>query len=302
MKIPFKINLLAGITLLTVTCLSMFSFNAKAQDAAETKAPETLTYVRNTFGGNYIIDNQTVMVPKAKSWEFVIQHRFGTINNGYDDFLGIYGAANMRLGFTLTPINNLQVGFGFTKNQMLWDGNAKWAIMKQTTSGIRALSMTYFANFACSTLPKAGNFAQDIDRYSYFHQLIIARKISSKLSLQVAPSISYFNNVPRVVDYPDTVPALKNMHLALSAAGRYSLTDEMTLIVNYDQPLTQHTVGNPKPNVSFGFEFGTSGHTFQLFMGNYQGLVPQYNNVFNQNDFSTSRYCIGFNLTRRWYY
>src|ERR1035437_1566410 len=50
---------------------------------------------KNTFRGNLIIDNQTVMVPVKKTFEFTIQHRFGTIVNEYSDFFGLFAPANI---------------------------------------------------------------------------------------------------------------------------------------------------------------------------------------------------------------
>ena len=44
----------------------------------------------------------------------------------------------------------------------------------------------------------------------------------------------------------------------------------------------------------------TSSHAFQVFMGNYNAIVPQYNNKFNQNDFRDWQFVIGFNITRLW--
>lgn len=57
-----------------------------AQDA-ETIPAESMP-VKNTFSSIFIIDNQTVMVPYKGTLEFDIQHRFGLIENGYEDFWG----------------------------------------------------------------------------------------------------------------------------------------------------------------------------------------------------------------------
>ena len=93
---------------------------------------------------------------------------------------------------------------------------------------------------------------------------------------------------------------MKNGHLAISVAGRYKVTQKTAIIVGYDQPLTQHTTNNPHPNISFGLETTTSSHAFQVFAGNYYGIVPQSNNVFNQNDYTKGQFLIGFNMTRLW--
>ena len=93
---------------------------------------------------------------------------------------------------------------------------------------------------------------------------------------------------------------MKNGHLAISVLGRYKITGKSAIIVNYDQPLTQHTTNNPHPNIAFGLETTTSSHAFQVFAGNYYSLVPQSNNMFNQNDYTKGQFLIGFNMTRLW--
>ena len=85
-----------------------------------------LQRVGNTFESVWMIDNQTVLVPLRRTFEFDIQHRFGTVVNGYSDFWGIYAPSNIRIGFGYTPISNLMVGFGFTKDRLLWDVNWKY--------------------------------------------------------------------------------------------------------------------------------------------------------------------------------
>lgn len=263
----------------------------------------TIARVKNTFGGSLIIDNQTVMVPAKKTFEFTIQHRFGTIINGYSDFYGLFAPANIRLGWNYTPINNLQLGIGICKEKMQWDGNVKYAITKQAVSHGCPISVTYFGDVSVSTMSKKENFVSDADRISYFNQLIFARKITSKISVQVSPSLSYFNNVEGYLDsLGEIMPKMKNSHLAIAFMGKYQFTDGFGVIANYDQPLTEHPMNNPHPNMSLGIEFGTTGHSFQLFIGNYQSIIPQENNVHNQNDYLQSRYLIGFNVTRKWYH
>lgn len=178
--------------LVTGLWLMAFSNQSHAQDSTKTGK---IARVNNTFGGNMIIDNQTVMVPVKKTFEFTIQHRFGTINNGYSDLFGLFSGANVRFGWNYTPIDNLQLGIGICEDKMQWDGNVKYALSKQAVSHGCPVSVTYFGNMAVSSLPKKGNFVSDGDRISYFNQLIIARKITKQFSLQVAPSLSYFNNV-----------------------------------------------------------------------------------------------------------
>ena len=93
-----------------------------------------LQRVGNTFESIWLIDNQTTHVPLRKTFEFDIQHRFGTVLNGYEDLFGLYAPSNIRIGFGYTPINNLMLSAGFTKFNLLWDFTAKYAILKEIFS------------------------------------------------------------------------------------------------------------------------------------------------------------------------
>jgi hypothetical protein len=274
-----------------------------AQDEMVSETEDTtkdLRPVKNTFEGMWIIDNQTVMVPIKGSFEFAIQHRFGTIENGYDDFWGLFAPSNIRLGFGYSPVEKLMVGFGFTKYKITWDFNAKYALLKQARKGGSPVSLTYYGNVAIDTRDKE-NFVNASDRYSFFNQLILARKISDKLSVQVSPSWSHYNAVEGYYDENEDVQGkMENDHIAIAVSGRYKVSNAMSIIANYDQPITQHYTNNPNPNISFGLEIGTSSHTFQIFAGNYYNIVPQANNMFNSNNYEDGEFLIGFNITRLW--
>ena len=123
---------------------------------------------------------------------------------------------------------------------------------------------------------------------SFFNQLIIARKITNKFSVQVAPSVSHQNSVNGYYTKNDSTgkeifKEMKFDHFAIAVSARYKLTNVTSFMINYDQPLTKHATHNPNPNLSFGFEFNTSAHSFQLFLGNYSLLNPQRNNLYNTN-------------------
>ena len=277
-----------------------------AQDSAKMVKDSVVklkSFVKNTFEGNFLIDNQSVMVPIKGTFEFDIQHRFGTVNNGISDLYGVFSGATMRLGFSYVPIKNLQVGFGACNDRMQIDGNVKYALLRQTKDESIPVSITFFGNIVMDTRKKDATtlFVTTGDRLSFFDQVIIARKISDKLSIQVSPSISHFNNVPAYTDASGKILAqMKNDHFAIAFGGRYKITPKTAIIANYDQPLTQHPMDNPHPNISFGLEMSTSGHTFQVFAGNYSYILPQNNNMYNQNDYTKGQFLIGFNITRLW--
>lgn len=147
------------------------------------------------------------------------------------------------------------------------------------------------------------NFRYFSDRLMFFNQLLIARKINKKLSIQVAPNHTHVNFVEGYFSAPGKVSrAMYNDHFAVALSGRYKLKEAMGLMFNYDQPITKHKSNNPNPNLSFGLELTTSAHAFQIFIGNYSYITPQRNNYFNHNNFEKKQFLIGFNITRLWNY
>ena len=288
---------LKGIFLLCCFLLPGLSLMAQEDEQPPADKP-----VRATFNSAWLIDNQSVMVPIKGTLEFDILHRFGTIGNGYEDLFGFYASSNMKMGFTYAPINNLSVGFGLTKRKHLLDFNAKYALLKQMKSGSIPVSVTYYGNMAIDTRKQKAReeVYHSSDRYSYFHQLIVARKFSPALSLQLAGSLSHYN----IID-----EGMKHDHYAISAGGKIKITETLNGIFNIDQPITKHTVNNPNPNISLGIEVATSAHAFQIFIGNYSAIIPQENNMFNRNNYNPDEgesfgdnVLIGFNITRLWNY
>lgn len=322
--------LLASSLLLLPQFLTAQDSTVAVEEAAVPSKPKP---VKNTFQSVWIIDNQTVMVPVKKTFEMDIQHRFGTVENGYEDFWGFFAPSNIRIGFSYVPVNKLNVGIGFTKTTAsiipgqsisnvagpLWDGSLKYSIITQT-KGVYPVSVTYYGNAAYNTKKdKAKDIYRNYsDRLTYFHQLIIARKVTDKLSVQVAPSLSHHNVVNGYfVKLNDSTlkvkPDMKFDHFAIALSARYKLTNVTSVMVNYDQPITKHVSNNPNPSLSFGLEFNTSSHSFQVFATNYYYLVPQINNLYNTNSpvkytdaagtkIEGGKFLIGFNITRLWNY
>lgn len=293
-----------GLLLLLGLCA--VTLPVTAQEVEEEEEVVSVRPVRSTFESALIIDNQTVMVPIKGTFEFDIQHRFGTLDKGFDDLFGLYASSNIRLGFLYVPIDRLSVGFGLTKYKNLVDFNAKYALLKQHTGWRMPVSVTYYGNIAIDARKEdiRGEVYHESDRMSYFHQLIIARKFANWLSVQVAPSVSHFNLINK---------ELNNDHFAVAVGVQVKLTDVLSIIANVDQPLTKHTAGNPSPNpnpnVSLGVQMSTSSHAFQVFIGNYGSIIPQENNVYYryigwENAFAdfSKRFRIGFNVTRLWNY
>ncbi|MEP1095585.1 MAG: DUF5777 family beta-barrel protein [Cyclobacteriaceae bacterium] len=282
------------ILVLPIFMLSVFRVFAQE----DTEVVKEDKVIRPMFESAYLMDNQSVVVYPKNTLEFVMQHRFGSIENGISDFFGLYGITNIRLGLTYVPLKNLAVGYGITKDKLYQDFNVKYSIKEQTRSGSMPVSLAYYGNATVDSRAKGDieRFANSTDRLSFYHQAIVARKFNSKLSVQLSPSYTHFNAVPAFLDNGEVRGTMNNDHFAVDISGRYKVSAQGSITVGYNQPITKHFTNNPSPNISFGFEVATSSHAFQVYMGNYWGIVPQVNNFHNQN----TNFLIGFNITRLW--
>lgn len=243
---------------------------------------------RPAFESTSLIESQTNRVYGKGTIEMIMNHRFGLVT-GTNDMIGIWAPANIRIAVNYSITDRITVGVGTTKDNRLQDFSLKAALLRQTVDGKMPVSVTYYGNAAVSALPKE-NFYHTSDRWSFFNQIIIAKRFSKAISLQLAPSYSHYN----VIDAP-----MSNDLFAIEFGGRAKVTSDMSILLDVNQPITSQEIA-PKSGFSIGTEFSTVGHTFQIFVSNYRGIVNQQSNMFNQNDFFEGDFAIGFNISRTW--
>jgi hypothetical protein len=286
------------ILLFTFLIVPLFCVSQEKDNDTIVDKPE-----RPAFESSSLVDNQTNVLFSKNTLEVMMQHRFGLISEE-NSLAGIYGAnSNIRIGLSYAFLDWLTAGYGITKNNRISDFSLKVGLLNQTRSGKTPVSITYFGLAGIDGRSGESNdnlFFTRQHRWSYFHQLIIAKRFSPKLSLQIAPSLSHFNGVETSMD---------NDRFAIAFGGRYKISDQTSIMFDYSQPLTKMDYLDPQtginydfnnPGISIGAEFSTSAHAFQIFVTNYNKIVPQQNYMRNTNDFFEKGILIGFNITRRY--
>ena len=245
---------------------------------------------RPAFESTSLIESQTNRVYSKGTIEMIMNHRFGLVT-GTNDMIGIWAPANIRIAVNYSITDRITVGFGTTKDHMLQDFSLKGALLRQTADGKMPVSVTYYGNATvnASSLTKE-TFYHTSDRWSFYNQIIIAKRITKAISLQIAPSYSHYN----VVEAP-----MSNDLFAIQFGGRAKVTSDMSILLDVNQPITSQE-NIPKSGFSIGTEFSTVGHSFQIFVSNYRGIINQQSNMFNQNDFFEGDFAIGFNISRTW--
>ena len=285
-------NLLSGIWILVF--ITGYTINTFAQSDEFANDPIT-----GTFETGILAETQTTETPFKGEFEFHVQHRFGLIENGFEDVFGIYATSNIRMGVNYGVTPNFMIGYGYTKEFKLQEFHGKYRVLTQTESNSIPVSVALYANLAINSQNKSvfGNDYVFSDRLAYFSQILVAHKFNDNFSLQFGPSFTHFNKTDSLVEHDK---------FALSLAGRARISPSMSVFVEYDQPLNiddmreyKSDENDPEANLSFGIEIGTSTHVFQVFMSNYDGITPQRNTLFNKNKIGDGDFLVGFNILVR---
>lgn len=309
------------ILLALLSFIAVFTY-AQEEATENQKVKEKDYPVSATFESGSLIDAQTVIIPDKKTLEMVIQHKFGTIENGRSNLWGIFGSSNIRLGLNYVPYKNFQIGAGLGRHYMTTDLNAKWTVLQQTRNNTIPVSVALYGVVGIdgrnsADLADMVSVASPVgavhqfgfsDRLSYFSQLIVARKFNPWFSLQGGVSFAHYN----MVNYQESGYSYDHDKIGIHFNGRIKVSNQGSIIFNYDQPLKikqisemkewNKTYPHPKPNFALGYEVSTGTHAFQIYMGSTSSLLPQESLMFNRNEFSKKGLAFGFVITRLWAY
>ena len=259
---------------------------------AENSKPKK-EYVTATFKATRVINGQSNEGLGAGVLDFIILHRFGTLDQGVQDFFGLDNA-NTRIGFDYGITDWLMVGVGRSSFQKEYDGFIKAKILRQTTDNRMPVSLSYAGTMMVRTdkITLADSTAEYYfsNRLSYANQLIIARKFNDWFSLQLTPSHVHYNIVKNPGDANDV--------LALGIGGRLKLTRRIALTGEWFYTLPGTKQPNTYNSLSVGFDIETGGHVFQLHFTNSTGMSERTFIGQTANDWGNGGIHFGFNLSR----
>jgi hypothetical protein len=254
---------------LLTACLLLAGFFAFSQDdllkELEESTPKTNDLTLATFSGTRIVNGHSVETRNRNVLEFIITHRFGTINSGAYEAFGLDNSV-VRLGLEYGITDRLMVGIGRTSSDKTFDYFAKYKVLRQSET--MPVTLTAFGSAAYLGLKNEElNELSTPDKMAYTTQLLIARKLSSRISLQLSPSYLY----RPVVNQDTTV----NNLISLGMGGRFKITKSFALVLEYYLRLNDHSDSPYNDAIGVGLEFETGGHVFQLVFTNSQGMVER---------------------------
>ncbi len=290
-----KTLLLFSLSLMLVSSLQAQDDLLKELDAMQ---PQTKDYTYATFKGTRLVDLHTIETLAARSLEFRIAHRFGSLGSGAQNLWGLDGPASIqfRLDYALT--DRLMVGVGRTSDRKLFDGFIKYKWLRQTTDNRMPVTLTVLgtANILGERDPgtPSGNPRYEFfsNRMSYVAMVMVARKFNQKFSAQVSPLFVHHNLVDRLTD--------KNDLVALAGSMRYKFTRSVAVTAEYIAPVTRYSRNMSQfYNVlALGFDIETGGHVFQVFVTNGYSINESQVIPYTTNTWSNNEMRLGFNISR----
>ena len=196
----------------------------------------------------------------------------------------------MRIGFDYGITNRLEAGIGRSNYQKQYDGFIKYKLIRQQT-GKRNIpvSISYTGTTIYRTLHLTTDYTEYVsDRFSYAHQLLIARKFNDYFSLQLTPTLIHYNIVS-TVSFP-------NDFLSLGVGFRQRLSKRINLTGEYfyrfDKLPSFHNA------LSLGFDIETGGHVFQLHFTNSTGMTERTFINETSGTWANKDVRFGFNIAR----
>ncbi len=288
-----KINFQIGISL-TLLFWNIFSLKLNAQEELlQMLGEEEITsYTIASFKTNRIINLHSIENTAAGVLDFKIQHRFGYLNGGIEEFFGI-DQATMRFGFDYGLTNRLQIGLGRSNYEKTLDGYLKFKLLRQSSGQKKMpLSASIVAGSAIKTnrWPEPDRNNLFSSRLSYHFQILLARKFSEGFSFQLTPTLVHRNLV--------ATSAEKNDVYALGAGFRQKITKRISVNAEYIYVLPDQLAPDYKNSVSLGFDIETGGHVFQLHFTNSTGMFERAFIAETVGDVGKGDIRFGFNLSR----
>ena len=228
-------------------------------------------YAYATFKSTRIISGHSIERMQEGQLDFRISHRFGELNQGAYEFWGL-DQASIHLSLEYGITDWLMFGIGRGNYEKTFDGFVKFSIFRQS-KGERNMpvSISYLSTLALNSLKWDGPEKLPFwDRASYVHQLLVARKFSERLSLELNPTFVHRNLVATELDPNDL--------WALGVGGRFKLSKRVSVNFEYYYvvpPLHDYQSKKTYNPLSVGFDIETGGHVFQLHITNSVAMIEK---------------------------
>ena len=251
-------------------------------------APITKEKVTSAFKALKIVNLESTKLAAKGDLYFVVAHRFGSIKDGFEGFYGLDNAnTQIKFIYGLTPGINISAA----RSEFAYDFATKYMLLPQIKDGF-PVTIAGFNSLSINNTLKESLYPklEFKNRLTYVAQLLISRKFSEKLSLEIVPSFFHENFV---LD-----PEQSNSQYAIGFGGRYKFAKRWSLNMDYAAHLNRASNSIYKNPLSIGFDLETGGHVFQMHFTSSQGIHEAGFLGQTTGDWTKGDVFFGFNLAR----
>lgn len=246
--------------------------------------------VSSAFKSLKIVNLESTKLASKGDLYFVVAHRFGYFDNGFEDFFGL-DEANTRLQFVYGLTDGISIHASRSGFQKTYEFAAKYRLISQKNSGspfeiVGFNSLAINAELDKVLLPKL----EFSDRLAYVSQILISRKFNDNLSLEMAPTYFHENYVAN--------NSQDNSQFALGLGGRYKFTKRWSFNMDYAAHLNRASNSVFRNPLSIGFDLETGGHVFQMHFTNSQAMHESGYLGNTTGNWGDGQIAFGFNLIR----
>ena len=147
------------------------------------------------FKGLKVINFESTKLVANKGFSFIVSHRFGTVKDGFQNLFGLDQAVT-HLNFVYGISENVNISASRSSNQKIYELGSKIRLVKQR-KGENPFNIVVYSSVLANTGLDKDNLPK-IDfkhRLSYVAQLLVSRKINSKLSFILSPTFFHDNYI-----------------------------------------------------------------------------------------------------------
>lgn len=244
--------------------------------------------VNSAFKALKIVNLESTKVAAKGDLYFIVAHRFGSVKDGLEGFYGLDNA-NTQIKFLYGLTDWLTISGA--RSELAYDFSVKYRLKDQVEDGF-PVAIAGFNSLAINNTLKESlypnmNFE---NRLIYVTQILISRKFTERLSLELAPTFFHENFVTN--DLQD------NSQYAIGVGGRYKISKRVSINADYAAHLNRASGSIYKNPLSIGVDLETGGHVFQMHFTSSQGIHEAGYLSQTTGDWTKGDVFFGFNLAR----
>ena len=244
--------------------------------------------VESAFKALKIVNLESTKLAAKGDLYFIVAHRFGSVKDGFEGFYGLDQAVT-QLKFVYGLNDWLTISGA--RSEIAYDFSGKLLLKSQETNGF-PVAIAGFTSLAINNTLKESLYPEMKfdNRLVYVTQLLVSRKFSNSLSLQLSPT--YFHENFVIDNNQD------NSQYAIGMGGRYKFAKRWSVNVDYAAHLNRSSTSQFRDPLSIGVDLETGGHVFQMHFSSSQGMHESGFLGNSTGDWGKGDVFFGFNLLR----